>query len=59
MTELIDQNKLLENLNIKRTALWNLRKKKGFPDPVLKYPSRYSVEAIDEWIKKGGISQNS
>lgn len=59
MTELIEQNTLLKKLGIKRTALWTLRKKKGFPEPVLKHPSKYSVSEVNEWMKKGGVSQNS
>lgn len=59
MTGLINQDELLKKLGIKRTALWNLRKNKGFPNPVLKYPSRYSIDAIDKWVEKGGVSQGS
>lgn len=59
MLKLIHQDDLLEKLGIKRTTLWSLRKKKGFPNPVLKYLSKYSLKAVDEWVDKGGISQDS
>ncbi|XKM12711.1 hypothetical protein RCS94_06695 [Orbaceae bacterium ac157xtp] len=59
MLKLINQDDLLKKLGIKRAALWALRKNKGFPEPVLKYPSRYSLEAINEWVNKGGVSKDS
>ncbi|WP_392551617.1 hypothetical protein RHO14_09020 [Orbus wheelerorum] len=60
MTELIEEKYLMKELNDKsRSSLWTLRTKKGFPNPVLKYPSRYSKSAVSKWLEDGGVNQNS
>ncbi|ELV55208.1 helix-turn-helix domain protein [Escherichia coli 99.1793] len=44
-------------LQKRRTALYNLRKKHGFPEPVLTHPARYSRQAVEQWLKAGGINR--
>lgn len=39
---LMTEKEVSELLQKRRTALYNLRKKHGFPDPVLTHPARYS-----------------
>ncbi|EAQ9184451.1 DNA-binding protein [Salmonella enterica] len=46
-----------ELIGKKRTALWRLRKKYGFPAPVLTHPSQYSKSAVEKWIADGGVNQ--
>ena len=43
----------------KRTALYKLRKEKGFPEPVLTHPSKYLRSEVLNWINSGGVSRAS
>lgn len=56
-TDFMDEKEVFELLGKKKTAVWKLRKKHGFPNPVLTYPSRYSRKAVMRWIDEGGINR--
>jgi len=43
----------------KRTALWRLRTKCGFPSPVLTHPAKYSRTAVMKWINEGGVNRSA
>lgn len=53
----ITEKELYLLLDKKRTALWGLRKRHKFPEPVLTHPSRYNRKAVMEWLENGGINQ--
>ncbi|QPT33450.1 DNA-binding protein [Proteus penneri] len=54
--DLIDEKDVFKMLGKKRTAIWRLRRKCGFPDPVLNYPARYRLSAINKWLENGGVN---
>lgn len=56
-TDFMSEAKVSELIGKKRTALWRLRKKYGFPAPVLTHPSQYSKSAVEKWIADGGVNQ--
>ncbi|MDX7992632.1 hypothetical protein [Xenorhabdus littoralis] len=55
--DLIEEEDVFAMIGKKRTAVWRLRKKCGFPEPVLNFPARYSLSAIRKWIAKGGVNR--
>lgn len=55
-SDLIDEKDLFKMIGKKRTAIWRLRRKFGFPDPVLNYPARYKLSAIERWLENGGVN---
>ncbi|EAB2304019.1 helix-turn-helix domain-containing protein [Salmonella enterica] len=57
ITDFMSENEVSELLQKKRTALYNLRKKHGFPEPVLTHPARYSRQAVEKWINAGGVNR--
>ncbi|WP_334470683.1 helix-turn-helix transcriptional regulator [Arsenophonus sp. PmNCSU2021_1] len=59
LNDLIEEKEVLKKLKRSRSALWRLRKKCGFPEPVLNYPARYRLSAIQAWIERGGINQRA
>ncbi|EEQ7577735.1 helix-turn-helix domain-containing protein [Escherichia coli] len=54
---LMTEKEVSDLLQKRRTALYNLRKKHGFPEPVLTHPARYSRQAVEQWLKAGGINR--
>lgn len=56
-TDFMTEQEVSELLQKKRTALYNLRKKHGFPEPVLTHPARYSRKAVENWICAGGVNR--
>ncbi|OTA14483.1 50S ribosomal protein L7/L12 [Xenorhabdus beddingii] len=56
--DLIEEKDVFDMLGKKRTAVYRLRKKYGFPEPVLNYPARYRLSAIQKWLDDGGINRN-
>ncbi|EGT7584811.1 helix-turn-helix domain-containing protein [Salmonella enterica] len=55
----MSEDEVSDLLGKKRTALWRLRKKYGFPAPVLTHPSKYSRKEINRWISEGGINRSA
>ncbi|MEG9742617.1 hypothetical protein [Enterobacter roggenkampii] len=55
--DFMSEQEVSELLDRKRTALWRLRQKYDFPQPVLMRPSRYSRKAVYQWIENGGINK--
>lgn len=55
--DFMEEQEVSELLCKKKTAIWKLRKKHGFPNPVLTYPSRYSRRAVFKWLEEGGINR--
>ncbi|MXS69084.1 hypothetical protein GTJ48_21135 [Enterobacter hormaechei] len=56
-TDFMEEQEVFDLLKKKKTAVWRLRKERGFPDPVLTYPSRYSRKAVMKWIEEGGVNR--
>ncbi|BET97346.1 helix-turn-helix transcriptional regulator [Xenorhabdus taiwanensis] len=56
--DLIEEKEVFDMLGKKRTAVYRLRKKHGFPEPVLSHPARYSYSAIREWLDNGGVNRS-
>ncbi|MDC9607106.1 helix-turn-helix transcriptional regulator [Xenorhabdus griffiniae] len=57
--DLISENDVFGMLGKKRTAVYRLRKKYGFPEPVLSHPARYRLSAVRQWIDEGGVNRKS
>ncbi|NCG55164.1 MULTISPECIES: AlpA family transcriptional regulator [Serratia] len=57
ITDFMTEKEVSERVGKKRTALWRLRTKHGFPSPVLTHPSRYSRQAVEQWINEGGVNR--
>jgi len=55
--DFMEEQEVFDLLKKKKTAVWRLRKERGFPDPVLTYPSRYSRKAVMKWIEEGGVNR--
>ncbi|ELI8952561.1 TPA: DNA-binding protein [Enterobacter kobei] len=53
----MEEQEVFDLLKKKKTAVWRLRKERGFPNPVLTYPSRYSRKAVMKWIEEGGVNR--
>lgn len=53
------EKEVSELIQKKRTALYNLRKRYGFPEPVLTHPGRYSRAAVEQWIAEGGVNSKT
>lgn len=56
-TDFMTEAEVSELIGKKRTALWRLRTKYGFPSPVLTHPSKYSRTAVEKWIMEGGVNR--
>lgn len=56
-TDFMEEQEVFDLLKKKKTAVWRLRKERGFPNPVLTYPSRYSRKAVMKWIEDGGVNR--
>lgn len=56
-TNLITEEEVLNIINKKKTALWRLRKKYGFPAPVFTHLSRYNMAEVEKWILSGGVNR--
>ncbi|WP_432761147.1 helix-turn-helix transcriptional regulator [Salmonella enterica] len=56
-SDFMSEQEVSERVGKKRTALWRLRKKFGFPSPVLTHPSKYSRAAVEKWIAEGGVNR--
>ncbi|HAY4576706.1 TPA: helix-turn-helix domain-containing protein [Escherichia coli] len=57
ITDFMSEKEVSELLQKKRTALYSLRKKHGFPEPVLTHPARYSRQAVENWLNAGGVNR--
>ncbi|MFZ1872207.1 MAG: hypothetical protein WAU54_05380 [Chania sp.] len=57
ITDFMTEEEVFARVGKKRTALWRLRSKYGFPAPVLSHPARYSRQAVEKWIESGGINR--
>jgi len=57
--DFMSEQEVSELLNRKRTALWRLRAKYGFPAPILIRPAVYSRAAVEKWIAEGGINRSA
>ncbi|EHM44335.1 hypothetical protein HMPREF0454_01515 [Hafnia alvei ATCC 51873] len=53
----MSEKEVFERIKKKRTAVWRLRTKYGFPSPVLTHPSQYSRAAVEKWIAEGGVNR--
>ncbi|EEN5587701.1 helix-turn-helix transcriptional regulator [Salmonella enterica] len=58
-SDFMSEEEVSDLLGKKRTALWRLRKKYGFPAPVLTHPSKYSRKEVNRWISEGGINRSA
>ncbi|HCM64698.1 MAG TPA: hypothetical protein DIT05_19475 [Morganella sp. (in: Bacteria)] len=56
-SDLIKECDVFEMTGRKRTAIWHLRKKKGFPNPIFSHPAKYSRSEIERWMREGGVSR--
>lgn len=54
--DFMEEKEVFELLGKKKIAVWRLRKERGFPKPVLTYPTRYSRKAVETWLEAGGIN---
>lgn len=57
ITDFMTEKEVSELLQKKRTALYSLRKKHGFPAPVFTHPARYSRQAVENWLNAGGVNR--
>ncbi|HBX5896955.1 hypothetical protein ACYBTU_18135 [Klebsiella pneumoniae] len=57
INDFMEEQEVFDLLKKKKTAVWNLRKNRGFPHPVLTYPTRYSRKAVIKWIEDGGVNR--
>ena len=57
-TDFMSEKEVSDRIGKKRTALYQLRKKKGFPEPVLTHPAKYSRQAVENWIAAGGVNRS-
>ncbi|WP_170975503.1 helix-turn-helix transcriptional regulator [Martelella alba] len=57
--DFMTEKEVFERIGKKRTALWRLKKRHGFPAPVLTHPSVYSRSAVEKWIDEGGVNRGS
>lgn len=57
--DFMEEQEVFNLLGKKKTAVWRLRKDHGFPQPVLTYPTRYSRNAVNEWLNAGGINRSA
>ncbi|MFH2377030.1 hypothetical protein ABK675_09450 [Hafnia paralvei] len=57
-SDFMSEEEVFERINKKRTAVWRLRTKYGFPSPVLTHPSQYSRTAVEKWIAEGGVNRS-
>ena len=55
--DFMEEQEVFDLLKKKKTAVWRLRKEHGFPDPVLTYPSRYSLNAVMKGLDEGGVNR--
>ncbi|WP_424948597.1 helix-turn-helix transcriptional regulator [Cronobacter sakazakii] len=53
----MSEKEVSERLGKKRTAIYHLRKRHGFPAPVLTHPAKYSRQAVEKWIAEGGVNR--
>ncbi|WP_346806929.1 helix-turn-helix domain-containing protein [Enterobacter chuandaensis] len=53
----MSDKELFELLDKKRSAVYNLIKKHGFPPPVLTHPARFSRRAVEKWLSDGGVNR--
>lgn len=58
-TDYMTEKEVMAEIGKARTALWRLRKKFGFPAPVLTHPARYSRSAVQRWIDEGGVNRSA
>ncbi|GAA0511297.1 hypothetical protein GCM10009414_21200 [Tatumella terrea] len=58
-SDLMTQEEVFSVIGKKRVALYRLRKEKGFPEPVLQYPSRYVRADVENWLLTGGVNRAS
>jgi predicted DNA-binding transcriptional regulator AlpA len=56
-TDYMTEQEVMAEIGKARTALWRLRKKHGFPLPILTHPARYSRKAVFKWIEDGGVNR--
>lgn len=57
-SDFMSEKEVFERIKKKRTAVWRLRTKYGFPSPVLTHPSQYSRAAVEKWIAEGGVNRS-
>ncbi|MCE9873817.1 DNA-binding protein [Hafnia alvei] len=57
-SDFMSEKEVFERIKKKRTAVWRLRTKYGFPSPVLTHPSQYSRTAVEKWIAEGGVNRS-
>lgn len=58
ISDFMSEKEVFERIKKKRTAVWRLRTKYGFPSPVLTHPSQYSRAAVEKWIADGGVNRS-
>ncbi|EJA5026024.1 DNA-binding protein [Salmonella enterica] len=56
-SDFMSEQEVSERIGKKRTALWRLRTRHGFPSPVLTHPAKYSRAAVEKWIDEGGVNR--
>ncbi|WAH52044.1 regulatory phage cox family protein [Pseudescherichia vulneris] len=56
-SDFMTEKEVSDMVGKKRTALYHLRKKHGFPAPVLTHPAKYSRQAVEKWIAEGGVNR--
>jgi len=56
-TDFMSEQEVSELIGKKRTAIYFLRKRHGFPEPVLTHPAKYSRQAVHKWIEAGGVNR--
>lgn len=57
-SDFMSEKEVFERIKKKRTAVWRLRTKYGFPSPVLTHPSQYSRAAVEKWIAEGDVNRS-
>lgn len=56
-TDLMSQDEVFALIGKKRTAMYYLRKRHGFPAPVLTHPAKYSRQLVEKWLAEGGVNR--
>ncbi|QOV71339.1 DNA-binding protein [Citrobacter sp. BDA59-3] len=57
ITDFMNEKRLSELLEKKRTAMCGLKKEHVFPETILTHPAQYSQQAVEKWLNAGGVNQ--
>ncbi|EAT5342459.1 hypothetical protein WJD08_16200 [Salmonella enterica subsp. enterica serovar Corvallis] len=57
--DLMTEEEVFSLLNKRKTAVWRLRMKCGFPAPILTHPTVYSRAAVEQWVADGGVNSKA